>query len=304
MTCKKIISLYKSGSTYKSIQKELSLPYNQVRQCIRDAGLIGSKQKKPLDEKSQGEASRLYESGLSIREVSESLGVSATAIHTALEAFGTKKRTLSVAQRRYKINDNAFSDTSDPEACYWAGFILADGCIRLGGSAGYSIEVGIQREDENHLLKLARFLDTDRKVDRPTLNLSRLRVNSEKICKDLHAFGVVPVKSKVASIPLEFRRNRDFLRGLVDGDGTLYTNKLKGKNYLRLALVGSKPVVSQFSEYISEVAGKKINIYSTSSIFGTSICGKNAIKLADKLYRNAEIFLDRKKAIYERYKIS
>jgi hypothetical protein len=186
---------------------------------------------------------------------------------------------------------------------YVLGFILADGCIVRGTYNGYSdsLKFGVQLKDRDILDTIKRELKSEHSIS-VTRNAAHLSIASQKIVDDLKSLGISYRKSlceNVPDVPEEYIRN--FIRGIVDGDGSLW---LDGKNYPTLSVSGGKTTLS----FIGEHFFKKFELHSALTRCSYSEEAKNylyqisyrcssAQTLIEYLYRDADLFLERKQAI-------
>lgn len=139
-----------------------------------------------------------------------------------------------------------------PDVAYWAGFLMADGCVvEAGGSC--SIRVSLSDNDAVHLETFKSFLGTNNTIGFRRSSAS-ISVGSREMASDLVWWGVVPRKTYVGLIPDHIRGEtlQHYLRGLVDGDGGLYIRP-RGKNgaFWKLALTNNDAVVSKFANVLS-----------------------------------------------------
>lgn len=95
----------------------------------------------------------LRESGKGVTEIGKILGLDRIAVSRNLKQLGydTSRNPL------YK---NIFETIDTEEKAYWLGFLYADGYV----SKYNQIEVALSLEDEEHLHKLKRFVNTNTNV--------------------------------------------------------------------------------------------------------------------------------------------
>lgn len=144
---------------------------------------------------------------------------------------GGAKRKQSLAHRKYYLDEQFFEKWSGKMA--WVlGFIIADGCIRKDEG-----KLQISSCDEEVLIKIKQALQAKHPIkakrnkgsysDSPK-TIYFLGIGSTKICSDLIRLGVTPNKSKIIQFPKVPRKYLNhFIRGLIDGDGSLYTPRKK-----------------------------------------------------------------------------
>jgi len=229
-----------------------------------------------------------YLAGGTCKSVGLQFGLSAQTICNVLARTGTPAKS----DFRIPIHNEGAFDTTTPESAYWIGFLLADGCIHYlrGRYPKVVLELGI--EDWAHVEKFRSFIQTDTRVASSHLGAAaRLEVTSERIVNALKFYGVTERKSLTASVHPELRSNRDFWRGVIDGDGNLGYNK--GNNCPHLGLAGTRDVIDAFRDF----CGIEGTIGAHHKISTLVYYSYNAAMLAKRLYDDASLFLDRKKQL-------
>lgn len=123
---------------------------------------------------------------------------------------------------------------------------------------------------------------------------------------------MVPRKSLVLEFPnwLNIDLYPHFIRGYIDGDGSLYYSATK--NVFRVSMVGTKMILDVLQQIFADI-GVKTSMYHskehndvTYTLSTTSISG--ALMLANWMYQDANLKLQRKYQTYqeafERYNIN
>lgn len=194
---------------------------------------------------------------------------------------------------------NAFTEPS-PKSLYWAGFLMADGCVRQN-----TVSLGLARKDRAHIKKFKQFVGSKNAVRNDLREAfgkkfwcTRFAFSSSAICKDLRQFGVTANKSTRESASKIARESRDFWRGVVDGDGTvnLYQTK-RGLWYPLLRLSGSRTLVSQWNAFARNHGLKTAKLSSSKAspqLWSVSYSGTSAFNAIKLLYNPAVESLDRK----------
>jgi hypothetical protein len=203
---------------------------------------------------------------------------------------------LGRSARIYSVDNSAFSKIDSPESAYWLGFILTDGNISKDRRI---LQIQLQTRDNMHLEKFADFISTDMPV-KVWRNKCYLSVSSKPICDNLINIGVMPqktlhTKSLHDSVPDEF--HRDYWRGVVDGDGTLFIGTGTYK-YPTLALIGDFHLMEAFCDLCERICGKRPKNHKEINSWVASLHTHSAIKMAEYLYSGASVYLDRK---YQKY---
>lgn len=252
-----------------------------------------------LEKKSLGDIGMIY-------------GVSRTAIYKKLKSYGIEQRSKSEArieaqkqgklpQEFFDINENFFSNWSS-EMAYVLGIIITDGCISKTGTVSLDIN------DKELLEKVRKAMESEHKIEpsRHQKGLYYFHFTREKLAEDLHRFGILPKKSltvKFPDVPEAFLA--DFIRGIFDGDGSVFFDKRRPNFPLRSKFISSSAnFIDGLQESLEFLGMPKRTIYRQKTKNGWSYMfmfdHKDSIKLFDILYKNVQngLFLDRK---YKRF---
>jgi len=209
------------------------------------------------------------------------------------ERLALKRKT---DKPRLKVNEDYFKKWSSNMA-YLLGFISTDGCIIEGTYEGYSdsLKFGVRRSDVDILEKIKREFRSAHAISEVG-NAVHLAIASQKMVNDLKALGILYRKSlreEVLNVPQKYIQ--DFLRGIVDGDGSISISK---EGYPNLSICGGKKIISFIRVYFLS----KFNIFSKISrrkksknyLFYIAYRSNSAKTLIDYLYTNANLYLERK----------
>ena len=252
----------------------------------------------------------LYLNGASYAKITELIGGSSTRaigwVSKTLKEYGIEKRSASDQNRNrfgYTLNKDAFdTDFSDEASSYFLGFILADGSLSMD-----RLSVTIKQEDGYILKKLQEFLGMNygyresSVFDKRTLKRyyrATLGLKDAKIISDLNAQNIFKNKSAEEKLPnIDWRSNRHFWRGVVDGDG-----HVKALNCAPavLVLVGSEEIVNGFIEFADINVGfitkrPAVPVKQKNKIlYHVQITGDDARNIAKFLYKDSSIRLERK----------
>ena len=242
--------------------------------------------------------------GVSITKVCAELGISRKWFSKFLVNEG-----VSTSVKKIQYNRDFFKVINSPEKAYWLGFIMADGCInqqvRDGKLKAMTMELGLARVDESHLMKFCESinlgLDNIRrkttKLRGKEFEVSRVVLSSTELCRDLMAHGVTPKKTYSAEIPDEILNSeylRDFVRGFFDGDGHIIDNKSHRNGF---AITSASPkVLVQLKVLFMNIGCKDVEITQrgtrTYEMFWYD--RDSTIKALTYMYKDSSIYLDRK----------
>jgi len=239
------------------------------------------------------EAIRLYESGKSVWEIGAAIGFRGQLVWRKLKEAGVVMRSNSDSVRVQTVIENAFSAAGEHRD-YWAGFMMADGCVQKRSSNGFTISLGLAECDLGHIEKFKAFVCPDAPIEYreiSTGNSCSVRFRSKKVADDLAGLGITPRKSLTAKASTEMEMSRHFWRGVVDGDGWL---SRPDANFV-IGLCGSRCILGQFTAFCGGLLeGHNPTVAPSKTIFRTSIYGRQAQIIIRELYHGCAIALDRK----------
>lgn len=208
--------------------------------------------------------------------------------------------------QKYKYKIDAFEMIDTEEKAYWLGFLYADGYISKNGQ---TLEIGLAEKDIGHLIKFSNFIsegdlyiqNKTNKINGKSYKSVRISIHNKKIVSDLIDKGCVNNKSSILTFPTFIKEDliRHFIRGYIDGDGSLYVTK----GIFSVNVLGTYKFIETlnnvFTKYIPSYT--KISIYNKqkSNIYFLLKHNSQAKDIATWLYKNSSIYLDRK---YQKYK--
>lgn len=211
------------------------------------------------------------------------------------------RKTLGIHRRtqdRVYVNHTCF-DTWNEYTAYILGFILADGYIIHNSKYSNSLQIELHQKDIDNLEKIATYMDYRGKLLKKESRNPHvtLQCNNVHIIEQLIDKGI-PLKDKsyVAKFPDKVPEQylKDVCRGIIDGDGWSTFN---GKQYI-LGLCGSYHVVSTVKNLFPYDCSHNSIRQGSEHCWNFTITGYKAWNIADWLYGDATIFLDRKYNAY------
>jgi len=238
---------------------------------------------------------------LSVEKLSKNNDINPKTLNKWLIDSKIDLNTTIYGKRLYSINESKFNVIT-PESAYWIGFLMADGCV----TDKNIISLKISDIDMPQLNKFKLFLESNHVLydhskyyhSKGQTGQHSLSFSSKQMAECLFNYGITPRKSLSAKASSDLIYNKNFWRGLIDGDGTVYIYD-KRKNelhfYPRLIVNGSIDICNQFKDFIcSNYPNFKGNVFKVGPIFRVSVKGEIAFSLIKYLYQNASVFLDRK----------
>lgn len=240
-----------------------------------------------------------YKNGNSLAVVGKRWGCDPSTVKNILKAYNELTRNYSQARRnsiKSYINESVFEDINNPNSAYWLGVMYSDGYITKGPYTKY-FGITISDKDAEWLEKFRQFLQCSNPVkyftQKTTYGIAktaRLLIGNNKIVEDLEKHGMVERKTTLISKLPNTSYLDDFIRGYIDGDGSLL------KRAACLAISGNYPFLMDIANYF----GLPYKIYKDKSIYSLQYNAKESHYLEQRLYQNAHYYLDRKYQIASR----
>lgn len=184
--------------------------------------------------------------------------------------LGTNNKKFN---KKYIVNEDFFK-TWSCEMSYVLGLWWADGC--LYGKYNNMFNISLHKNDHKLLESILCVMDSTHRIFYQE-NMAKITIGSKKLCEDLIKLGGCKRKSLTAAFPnVPTTYLPDFIRGLWDGDGTIYFNS-KSKDYISSIMSGNEIFLTKMhSELQSNIKGLKGSIYH----------GSTYLKKYDKWYHN------------------
>ena len=214
-----------------------------------------------------------------------------------------------IAQDKTYLEYRVF-DIWNEQTAYIFGFILADGYIKSKdyGSDSNILQISVHSRDVDIIYKIAAVLKyrgtishivshgdgIKRKNDTPESSIS---CSNRWLINQLATKGMTMLdKSNTAVFPASVPQQyiRHLIRGIIDGDGWTSAKQIHDYDTFIVGVCGTYDVVSKIKENLP-IDCSDIAIYQmTKTCFRWNIQGERAFKIAEWLYKDATIYLDRK----------
>lgn len=213
--------------------------------------------------------------------------------------------------QKYTYNEDFFKEDTE-SVFYWAGYIAADGCVRIHTTKySKSPTLELVSVDGDHIVKFLSHINCKSKNNDDILpfytrivgnsKINKIYLTSKSIFNDLgNRFNIHPNKTKTHEFPIHLKKHplmRHFLRGYFDGDGGVYLNKSRKNFQMTARICGTLEFLQEYKEVLESGS----NFLSISKPYihngqGALNYGGNIqmIKIRDYLYNNASIFMERK----------
>jgi len=290
------------NSTYRSLHiymKHLNLPTN--KNIIRREKPKGYKIRK-IELSKEKLYELYYEQKLSLQKIGELYGKPREYIYRWMRKYGFKTRTRPEAWKHrgtddvYEINEKFFDNWSDRMA-YVLGLILTDGNIGTDDN-----RISITMKDAEHLEKVKKKLKSNHPIKyRKFHGIYQFGFAREKMSDRLNELGIIKNKSLIVGFPkVPDKFLSHFIRGVFDGDGTVFFERSR-KSPLRVSFTsGSKKFITALEDILHTQAGvSKRTIYKLhrkNTSYYIRYCHKDSLKFFDYIYAGADesMLLERK----------
>ena len=188
-----------------------------------------------------------------------------------------------------------------PEMAYGLGYWWTDGCMRIKAHGAHEFE--ISSNDRDHLVTMAHVIGGNyslRKVSEDR-QCYKIVFCSKEMYQDILAHGGTPRKSRTIGFPyVPPDLLPHFVRGVVDGDGTLSWN---GDRPILQIYSGSQHFLSDLAHAVQQATGIPApNVNANRSNWTIKWSTARARSVAVWLYfNNTGLALDRKLTIATRF---
>jgi len=174
---------------------------------------------------------------------------------------------VSAVARRYEFDDRFFERTDDPEVAYFAGLVVADGCV-IHTPESTVLDVTLHQSDSHHLRKFADALKIPSGFS-PVYRArgcSKLIVSSPNLRVGLTMWGAIPRKTyELREMPKLWSNPNTlphFVRGLWDGDGHIGHHHTKNTTHIGLNITCNSWIIDWLADVMNE-RGTPFNRYNS-----------------------------------------
>ena len=251
---------------------------------------------------------------LSSIKIGKLYGFNSTYILKALKYHNIPRRNNKENSKKYYYNENYFEKIDNEHKAYWLGFLYADGYIvSKRKHSSMKLGVSLSIKDKIVLENLNKDLESNNKISvYKTVNgykegnkYCRVLYTGDKICNDLIDKGCFLNKTLILKFPTEEQVPehliRHFIRGYIDGDGSIVTYKYKnGYTTSKISICGTKEFLEGIKEFF-KITHIKLNRKKDCKVntYNLTIGGNSQVKeKLDIIYNNSTIYLERKHKKY------
>lgn len=210
---------------------------------------------------------------------------------------------LSYRKQNRFINDCYFEICDSPTKAYFIGLMFTDGsvCVDTYKERQTSVGIELAEYDSDILDKFKQELNMSTKLvhkvrEHKTTTVS-LKIRSNKMASDLSKYGIVQNKTEVTRhLCLDYIPNtymKDFFRGVIDGDGSIYYSL----NLWHVNLTEHfESITKELYELGCLISGinPSCKIQCSNNTYKAIWNGANAKKLLKEIYYDGCCSIDRK----------
>jgi len=308
------LGLVEKHGSADTISKAIGIKYQTVRWNLNKWQIPISKEavrRQRAKEISPEDLATKYKELKSASKTAKHFGISKDQVLARLP----EKLKAENRLERYACDETFFIAESEA-SLYYAGFILADGCVTLKDGKYKMLQIGLARKDRCILEGFRDAIKFEGPIhdyeywddeQQKYLPQSQMVISSDKIFDSLVKFGIVPNKTLTVKFPEWLNRHplvHHFVRGLFDGDGSVGNYKEGGRptKQCKWSFLGTESVVDAIRLIIEKDGAVPKGSGHKKSKKGCWCIeyGGNGMAqtLREWLYRDATIYLKRKHRIF------
>ena len=250
-----------------------------------------------------------YKANKRIKPISEKHNLSNVSIINVLKRNGITPPVRGETNRKYNCDFSYFNEIDTEEKAYFLGLICSDGNNSRG-----TLNIGVHRNDYLILEEFKKSIKAENPV-RVTKNkskgkdswIAKINIYSYDITSALGRYGVVPNKTgklkwKLIYDNLPKELIRHFIRGFFDGDGSAVLTRRTGAVKFNIVEKGGFIITGIRDFFRQSGLTSTANIVFGNNIHSYSVGQKEGLyKIYDLMYKDATVFLSRKKDRFEQY---
>lgn len=237
-------------------------------------------------------------------DIAKHYGVYGSTILTNMKKLGIPIRKIGGSERPnalHSLDSSYFDRIDNANKAYTLGFITSDGHISTSNAVMFA-----QSSTELDVLeKIRAELKSNHPIRNKNESAYTFSFTSKHICDKLRDMGLNNRKSygfdfsRLRSyIPTEYER--DFVRGLFDGDGSIriYKYDYFPKHTYHLGFTGIKETceyVRSMFDLHTKMADEGNGIFTV-----VSSCRSDIVRIGHLMYDNATIYMNRKKQTFDK----
>jgi intein-encoded DNA endonuclease-like protein len=248
-----------------------------------------------------------YVNGYTFKQLGVKYHHGAASVWKWFQSYNIPCRNTSEGHIKKKCDYTFFKEINTEEKAYWLGFLYADGSMynqKYHNMIGLTLSI----KDEQHLRKFKSILGSEHKLSYHQPGCASFVINNQEMFEDLNRLGCVERKSFTIQFPTEKmvpqKLIHHFMRGFFDGDGCITYHLNTKQNLIKWKFSMSVPhdfgIV--YGKYMLSSCGIDVHLYLdpriSQPLYSLEAAGsrpEKLMKIYDFLYKNATLYLERKK---------
>jgi len=230
-------------------------------------------------------------------------GLSSTDIARRLKCSRDKviwwaiRANLRFRHTRYESLDAAMLEPT-AETAYWAGLLMADGCVKRSGNSNTRYVVELTSIDKELVEGWKKFTGSGRPIYTKAASqhpfgdrmyqcqaIHGLIIENPFILENLKLWGLKPRKSLDEDMPYMVQQHPDllgpWLRGLIDGDGSVFQTTQYGKPQRHVVVLTSHKLSAWLQETLRIPCSIEPDHKGVPGLTSMRFAGKNAERLGN-----------------------
>jgi len=304
-TIQQVKQMYAEGTSGHKIARALNCSAMDVYRALKREG-VDPRAHQALSDEQEGELIAEFRVGEIVTTLSRKYSIDKATTRKIVRDAGID---LGGKRAKYRLNEHVFDNLDSEAAAYYLGFIYADGYVNKIANA---LVVNLAEKDICVVEAMQKFFETDTpvriepKISPPTgkvVQSCKLQITSEHLANRLKELGIAPRRPYFSRVlaHLPERQYRHFIRGYMDGDGSVSLPK-----WASIRFYGKEDTLSWFLKILGENgASKNVTVRPGQGISNIGFGGVQCVSIINYLYRDATLFLERKHtramALLEKY---
>lgn len=255
---------------------------------------------KDLSDSEKSEIINQRKIGITEKEISKKFDISLRQYYNLLKLNNIEQKSKVV---KYNFDEDYFESIDTEDKAYFLGFIVADGSVN-----SISNVIQITQKEPDILYEFKKYIKYEGGlVKSRNRDVFDIKISSSKMKSDLLKLGISPNKTMSVGYPLiPENLQSHFMRGVFDGDGciSIHHDKRDNSNRGQVNICsGSFDFIKEYVDNMVKYCGvKKNNIRQPKGTYYVIDWGGllDVESFYGFLYKDANIFLKRKKETYDK----
>lgn len=304
-----ILKMFDEGYNTVDIAKKLERNDCTIGRFLKKNGLKAGYTKNGILKSDVEDICSLYEQGKSAKEIMSKYADKIKCENTVINIVTRNGIQARPRGTHVEFDVNYFEKIDSEEKAYFLGLFLTDGNVHKmkRNTDQYRIQIDLKYQDEYIIKRFKDAIHSNNQVshyNKNGRNEAIFAIHSTKMANDLRAYGIYENKTFDAELcyKVPYELFKHYIRGIFDGDGTVYVRNNK-KQQFAFGFYGTHKLVQQVQEYLNEQIGMtKNSIYDKETVsFILNSKKQDVINFYKFIYSDASIYLTRKKQVFENY---